>query len=636
MHFIGGWLVCDGIYRFTSRINAWNRTGIRGSHAEGWPDNAAPRFIFRGCAGFFIPTWSETYDGVTYDEGIRPRFAMDHILCAFEAGTSDDHYGMLAHGFIHLKGCTFINPYGDGIVLDTQDFVGLNPNVNGSSLLDVLVSGAGLNGFVARGDDSNNISIHRCRSGNHGQRLMGAREYEPVTGHPSASSPALTLNTLMRGNGPAITLTGNRSFGPGACPLLRVEIDSVTAGTGLGQATFRVSYDWDIGTNGAGATWAHSGVPTAATYALSGPATGTTLNFATGPYALTHARNGTIFPGKDWGLVDDAFIGLNVLMSEFSAGTAGGIHSFNSLSTYEKVYQEGGTESDVIGSIYLGGSPWLRTGGDATWLPWIRVGTNNSFYMPALELSGTAVGAGVVSFGVNYMRSISAVSGDVTGYKLRIPSTNERIVEGWSNNDAGQDRFRTLSNHALGTSCQGFLRGVWLGLGHRQHNIDRASLPTKGVPLAAGAVNFTDGAWPVGSLSWEPTPGHAALAYRVHTNSGSAAYNLTWSEVANPSCDMVALVTGDQTRLITDGGHFVMSAGTTAGASLITLGTTGARRGARMRFTVKVQAHNVSLINGGAGGTGAQLTKVLTAGAEYEGDYKFDGTNWIGSVWVCI
>lgn len=100
----------------------------------------------------------------------------------------------------------------------------------------------------------------------------------------------ITLGGTMRATAgtspPTLTLTGTLSFATG-CPGLRVIISSTAGGTARGQALFDVSYD-------NGATWAHTGVTTAATYALDGAASGITLNFPVGTYNTDQLWQGTV------------------------------------------------------------------------------------------------------------------------------------------------------------------------------------------------------------------------------------------------------------------------------------------------------------------------------------------------------
>ncbi len=140
----------------------------------------------------------------------------------------------------------------------------------------------------------------------------------------------LTFGGTMRGFGsaaPTVTLTGTLLFAT-ACPAILVAIDSTAGGTARGQATFKVSY------NG-GASYAHSGVTTAATYALDGAASGVTLNFPVGTYDIS----------QSWKPVVTQWKSTNGLYTWSQA-------TFASMPTYDGLLVDGANGMDFDGAAY--------------------------------------------------------------------------------------------------------------------------------------------------------------------------------------------------------------------------------------------------------------------------------------------
>lgn len=90
----------------------------------------------------------------------------------------------------------------------------------------------------------------------------------------------VTMGGTPRSQGtspPILTYTGTLT--DGVWPY--VQIDSVAGGTGLGQATFKVSYD-------DGATFPHTGILTDASVAMPGVGSAITANWPAGPYNVNN------------------------------------------------------------------------------------------------------------------------------------------------------------------------------------------------------------------------------------------------------------------------------------------------------------------------------------------------------------
>ena len=603
MAFTNGVLLFGGshVYRFTSRVDLLYNTRLQGAHGLNSASNSnqSPRLVFDGCAGFFAPCFGETWDSVTYDTGIRATVDLRGLNISFQNGSTDNHYGLLAHCTTVVRECVFSNPFGDGIKIDTTTGSG---GANGSSCYDVLISGAGLNGWFVKGGDANNITLIACRSTNHGARG-----------------------------------------------------DVVCA---------------------------------AAVYEAGGTAT---------------------FPGNDWGLRNESFLGMVVVDCEFSSGHVGGIYDLSAKTSYIKPYTEAGSESDIVGSDVMGGNLVLRTGGNATKLPVSRYNTANSLTVPSLTITDATA---------------SQVIGDTSGYRQRFNSAGTESIQekyntsggnvgcatsGWGTANQAQNYFETFSTQALGLGCVGFKRGSFFGFGFHHHaladvrfamtgaptltfadnggtgdtitrstgswitdgvaagqtvsiggsasnNISFApivsvtatvitlgttalvnestvsgciaifcKLPVTGVPRTTTPANDFDGSWPVGSEIIEITPGKAACAFKVDTNSGTSAYNLTWRSLPNEGADVVALATGDETIAVTAGGTFHMAASTTAATTTKTLSTVGALKGDVRRWRVLVQAHDVT-IDG----------VTITAGQKAAGRSLFNGSAWVTTLQLML
>lgn len=67
-----------------------------------------------------------------------------------------------------------------------------------------------------------------------------------------------------------------------------------------------------------------------------------------------------IFPGDDWGLLDEAFLGVTVMSTELSSGHIGGVYALLNKSRYLGLYTEGGTTSDIRGANVFAGNMALR------------------------------------------------------------------------------------------------------------------------------------------------------------------------------------------------------------------------------------------------------------------------------------
>lgn len=104
----------------------------------------------------------------------------------------------------------------------------------------------------------------------------------------------IVLGLIPRANGtspPALAWSGvgltlTSVIGP------HLQIDSVAGGTGLGQATFKASSD-------NGTTFFATGIPTAASVALTGSLTGITAAFPAGPYNVDNFWQPTVASWKD-------------------------------------------------------------------------------------------------------------------------------------------------------------------------------------------------------------------------------------------------------------------------------------------------------------------------------------------------
>jgi hypothetical protein len=637
MFMFGGELVFGNqqTYRFTQRVDLWTQTALVGNHTPVFYSLLSPRLVFDGCAGFFAPaSGGETWEAVTW-AGIEPWPQLRGLNCTFINGTTDNHYGALFHSHCQVMHCNFRNVYGEGIKLDSTSGAG---GANGAIFDHVTMYGIGLNAWHITGGDANNIGITNCRATNFAIREFEALEYEPITGLPSMTipNPAMTLNVAMRGTlSPAVTLSGTRSFAAGVVPVILVEINSIAGGTALGAAFFRVSYD-------DGATWALAGAGgqvTAATVALDGIAAGCILNFPAGTYATSYTWRGSIFPGKDWGIYDESFLGISVFNTELSAFHNGGIYALNSLSTFLKMYTEAGTECDITGCTGMGGNMTVRTGGNATRVPIVKHDTANVCQLQiASVVSDTAdYQLGGTSDGLDWVRG---KTGDVTGYRWKWHTSGGNtglLARGWGTANAAANEFWTQSTHALGAGMHGDQKGHFLGTGMRLHSWDGATLPATGVPLSGGSATNVDGPWPVKSFVFEAGTFPARLGNRVYTNSGSASYNLTWRAVAHSSPPAVALATGDSTLAVATAGLYRLAANTLAANSVKTLGTAGARDGDVMPFEIEAQAtYTFTFRNGGAGGTGAQRDVVVPPGTAAKGSFQFNGTDWIGMAWVCL
>lgn len=624
----------QGTYRCTSRINRASLCVFIGQGR--WESTSATthsaRMLFDGCGGYFGPAAGETYDGVTYDSGWRAGVNLERMSNVFVNGSSDMHYGALIHGASNISYCNFFSPFGNGIEWNTADIVGGIGNCNGDTCYNTLVNAAGLNGFLARGGDANNIAMRDCRSTGHGTRGITAIEYDAVNGLPSltpANNPALTLNAALRQNNSSSaaftpTISGQLSWGPTLVPRIVVEINSVAGGTGLGQAFFRISYD-------GGSTWGLAGAGGQATgagpIALDGAATGMFISFPVAVYSTAMAWHGSIFPGNDWGLRNESFLGGGVDNCEFtSTVTGGGIYDQGTFTVYTKPYTEGGTKSDITTATVVGGNLALRPGGNATKLPKFSVISSNAYAMSGVVCDDGTNGR--IGFGEgSTLREISG-SGDSTRYSLKLGGggVTGLIVEGYSTTNQSADRFKSRSGNAfgIGVNNQGTLRGLWLGTDHRFFKIARANLPSTGVPLTGGAGSFTDGAWPVDSFVFEKVSGLAALGYRVFSNSLSPSYNLVWMAVANPSPTPVSLPSGNQTVSITTGG--LLRVVTSAGAMTITVSGTGALMNDAINWEVDSVPDPVT-IDG----------IVVPANTRARGKTEFaSSVSWKSQFWVCL
>jgi hypothetical protein len=105
------------------------------------------------------------------------------------------------------------------------------------------------------------------------------------------ASRGITLGSAFKSSGtspPSLTQSGSASTIIG----LQVKIDSVAGGTGLGQATFKVSYD-------NGATFPQTGLVTSASFPLTGTGAGITLTFAAGTYNIDNTWDATVSAWAD-------------------------------------------------------------------------------------------------------------------------------------------------------------------------------------------------------------------------------------------------------------------------------------------------------------------------------------------------
>jgi hypothetical protein len=614
-------------YRFTQRPVCWTLSKLIGRHIpQASSVTQMGRILIDGCGGFLAVFAGDTYESVTYDAGQQGALRLSNLNVVGVNGSDPVfHYGARARSLVQIENCCFQQFYGHGLEVDTT---GTGGNSNSSSVVNTTWTTCGRSAVYISGGDANNIVFMNCRGTNYGQHDITAIEYDAVNGYPSltaALNPALTLNSDLRSIGstgaPAITLTGTLAYGATLVPRIRVWIDGVGAGTARGQATFSVSYD---GTT----TPAHSAVTTAATYALDGAATGITLNFDTGVYATTQIWRGSIFPGDDWGVINKSFLGCTFINCEFSSGHLGGIYDAGSFTEYIKPYTEGGTLSDVTACGVRAGNLALRPGGNATRLPLDRCQSTNSYassghvYDNGTFAAAVGDGAEISSMGLT-----GATSSTRYSWRVGTGGNSNRLIESYTTGSTSTNQWKTVAGHALGVHCIGFERGFFFSsTGPRYHTITRASLPATGVPITTGgAASGIDGPWPVGSRAKNSTPGACALEFEVLTNSGSASYNLTWGAIPHPSPSPVLLLTGNQTRIVTDGGLFVMPDTTTLGATVITVGTTSALQNDRIKWEIGVQAHNVT-IDG----------IVITAGQKVTGYSRFNAGAWVTKLWVVL
>lgn len=625
------WFSNAQTYRFTQRINCWTLSFFRAAQAILGTGSAihSPRILFDGCGGFFGPFPGETYDGVAYDTGIRAGIHLEGLYCVFANGTLNEHYGALAHGSIFVRRCTFYQPYGNGIEINTTGLVGgigLGGNCNGTSVCDTLVTLAGLNGMFIKGGDANNILVSGFRTTNHGTRLVSSLQYQPVTGYPrvtAADNPELTLESMdVTGatGGPTPTLGGTLHFPAGTCPHIRVWVDSVASGTSPGQMTVAYSLDGTL-------TPLVSGIATGSPVTIG--ATGVEITFPAGTYSTSYAWRVGIGAGNDWGLRNESFLGCTVINSELSAPSArGGIYDNGSFTAYLKCYTEGGTGSDVRGSVVLGGNLQLRSGASVSRLPDLSVLSTNAWACSGIAIEDTTNGYRA-NLGVGSVIRSIGLSGGGTQYETKIGSGGNTgtIVEQYGSTNTSANHFWTTT-HAAGVNVEGFRRGPIIGSlsgSHiREHTIARASLPANGVPLTSGAANERDGYWPVGSIAWEPNPGLAALGYRVRSNSGSALYTLVWEAIPNPSPNAVALADADATVGVNDGGLFTRTAAVTADRA-ITISTTGALENDRIQWDIVATGFNITV-----GGV------VVTAGSKAQGFSRYTGGAWVTRLMVYL
>lgn len=620
-------------YRFTERINCWTLSFFRAAQALLGTGSAihSPRILFDGCGGFFGPFPGETYDGVAYDTGIRAGVHLEGLYCVFANGSLNEHYGVLAHGSIFIRRCTFHQPFGNGIEINTTGLsggIGLAGNCNGTSVCDTLVTLAGLNGMFIKGGDANNILVSGFRSTNHGTRLVSSLQYQPVTGYPrvvTADNPELTLETMDSTGAtgaPVPTLSGSLHFSAGTCPYILVWVDSVAAGTNPGQMTVAYSLDGTL-------TPLVSGIATGSPVTIG--TTGVIVTFPAGTYSTSHAWRAGIGPGNDWGLRNESFLGCTVINTELSCPSArGGIYDNGSFTAYLKVYTEGGTGSDVKACAVVAGNLQLRSGASVSRLPDMSVLSTNAWACSGIAIEDTVNGYRA-NLGVGSVLRSHGLSGGGTQYetKIGVGGNSNLIVEQYGSTNTSANHYWTTSAHTAGVNVEGMRRGIVLGPLNDEHVrlfvCSRAALPATGVPLSSGAASAIDGYKPVGTRAIEPTPGLAAQEYVVATNSGSPSYNITWRAIANHSPSPVSILsTTTSAGVLTTaanrvvGGLFVMAAGTTTGAQVITLNTSDALAGDVVRWEVEVQAHNVT-IDG----------VVVTAGAKVTGSSRYTGSSWV-------
>jgi hypothetical protein len=204
----------------------------------------------------------------------------------------------------------------------------------------------------------------------------------------------------------------------------------------------------------------------------------------------------TTFPGNDWGLIDNAFIGMCTIDCSFSAFHNGGIYALASKSTYVKTYTEAGTDSDTTGCTIIGGKMSLRAGGNATFLPVIEAGTDNATTIPALRTvtsnASQTLGSGG---GSTLLRHIAALSGDTTGWSLELNTTGGDtgyITDGRSTGNAAHNLWRSLSNAVdMGGGMAGAFKGFFLGR-TRTHVLSRGAAMTGTPTLTFANVGSAD------------------------------------------------------------------------------------------------------------------------------------------------
>lgn len=188
MSHVGGTLTFffQQVYRCTERINTWTLTTFLSNH--NWQSTSSvthsPRILFDGCAGWFGPVANETYDGVTYDSGVRGGIFLENICSVFANGSSDNHYGALCHGAALLKSSSFFSPFGKGVQFDTTGIVGGIGNCNGDVAEDCLVQSSGLSAYWISGGDANNIRLTSCRATNYGTRGVEGIQYGGTAPNP--------------------------------------------------------------------------------------------------------------------------------------------------------------------------------------------------------------------------------------------------------------------------------------------------------------------------------------------------------------------------------------------------------------------------------------------------------------------
>jgi hypothetical protein len=146
-----------------------------------------------------------------------------------------------------------------------------------------------------------------------------------------------TLKEVGGSSPPVVTLSGTLALNTTA--LRGAGGIRVIFGLGgaRGTATFDVSYD-------NGATWAHTGELTAATYNLDGDATGLVLNFPTGTYSTLHTYEATV---QSWESAE-GYIATNATAAEQPIYKVAGVDSGPSLLFDGSNDRLIGTDAEVI------------------------------------------------------------------------------------------------------------------------------------------------------------------------------------------------------------------------------------------------------------------------------------------------